>query len=832
MRRRRMSHLSTCYYMGILAIADTSVLLLGLSLMWLYLVNRQWSLLLQSTSGCKFLSLLFYTVADVSVWLVCMMSADRCIAVIRPLHANSICTVRRARISVLILVICITLINIQFLFTHHLSIENECTYHKRYEFFSRQIWPWIDAAVYSALPFILLLTMNLIIVHGLFQARRSTSNLQIYQSQITRHKNRLLTSMSKKLTTMLLAVTFFFLLSSFPMVCLQIYTNLYKNHEYQQFADFYLKPLCETLQYSNHCINFFLYAITGKAFRHELKRLFRSIAVKMHLRKGTIQKPIDRRTTAINFNYIPGDTDFEQRLKEIRTSPMALQLLRSRQSVDSTVSNGIILPRHFQQQQQQQSVRKTMTDVEPHADAPFLGWLVAAFSIGQLIASPIIGYIANRTNENKLPLVISTALIVVANVLYAYIQSINNFVFSNKWWIMLARFIMGVGAANSTIMRSYASAATTLTERTNVMANLSAYQGVGFILGPLIQALLAFLSYPGPVHKRWLYFNIYTAPAFFSALTGGINLVMFLIIFKDARIVSSSKKSVSGTASDQTLSSTERNDQLMAILCCLYMFFVAYLTFTNYETIGSPLSIDMYAWSKEQSTRNNGYILGALGCMSVVVLIVTKLLARRFQDRALALLGMIISFLGYFIFLPWGTDYPSVQIASFTPTTVTVTSPTTTSSSSLLTTTADTDEKGCPLDYHWCYTVPRVQLWQYITASVVITIGFSICNVICYSIFSKKLGNRPQGTMMGIFTSAGSLARAFGPITVGFIYKQWGPRMLMIFMLLFVLSSIVSLIPNYKRLYIETEDEHDGTDEESNFNSSGHDRSNSNIGIA
>ncbi|CAF3327467.1 unnamed protein product [Rotaria sp. Silwood1] len=832
MRRRRMSHLSTCYYMGILAIADTSVLLLGLSVMWLYLVNRQWSLLLQSTYGCKFLSLLFYTVADVSVWLVCMMSADRCIAVTRPLHANSICTVRRARISVLILVICIILINIQFLFTHHLSIEKECTYHERYEFFSRQIWPWIDAAVYSALPFILLLTMNLIIVHSLFQARRSTSLLQIYQSQITRHKNKLLTSMSKKLTTMLLAVTFFFLLSSFPMVCLQIYTNIHKNNQYQHFAQFYLKPLCETLQYSNHCINFFLYAITGKAFRHELKRLFRSIAVKMHLAKKTIENPpIDRRTTAINLNYLPGDTDFEQRLKEIRTSPMALQLLHCQQSMNSTVTNGTIFSRHFQQKQQQ-NVRKTMPDVDLYADATFLGWLVASFSLGQLIASPIIGYIANRTNNNKLPLVISTALIVVANLLYAYIQSINNFVFSNKWWIMLARFIMGIGAANSTIMRSYASSATTVSERTNVMANLSAYQGVGFILGPLIQALFAFLSYPGPVHKPWLYLNIYTAPAFFSVLTGGINLVLFLITFKDVRIVSSTGRSVSGDNSNQKLSSTERHDQLMAIICCLYMFFVAYLTFTNYETIASPLSIDMYAWSKEQSTRNNGYILGALGCMSVVVLLVTKFLAKRFQDRALALLGLIISFLGYFIFLPWGTDYPSVQIASFTPTTVTATPSSTTLSSSLLTTTADSDEKGCPLDYQWCYTVPRVQLWQYITASVVITIGFSISNVICYSIFSKKLGDRPQGTMMGIFTSAGSLARAFGPITVGFLYKHWGPRILMIFMLTFVLSSILSSILNYKRLYIENEDEHDDSNEQFNTNSSGRDRSNSNNNIA
>lgn len=255
MRRRRMSHLSTCYYMGILAIADTSVLLLGLSVMWLYLVNRKWSLLLQSTYGCKLISLLFYTVSDVSVWLVCMMSADRCIAVTRPLHASSICTVRRARICVGILVLCILLINIQFLFTHHLSIENDCTCHERYEFFSRHIWPWIDAAVYSVLPFILLLTMNLIIVRSLFQARRSTSNLQIYQSQKTRQKNKLSTSMSRKLTTMLLSVTFFFLLSSFPMVCLQIYTNIHKNSQYNQwFTEVYLKPLCETLQYSNHCV--------------------------------------------------------------------------------------------------------------------------------------------------------------------------------------------------------------------------------------------------------------------------------------------------------------------------------------------------------------------------------------------------------------------------------------------------------------------------------------------------------------------------------------------------------------------------------------------------
>lgn len=254
MRRRRMSHLSTCYYMGILAIADTSVLLLGLSVMWLYFVNRKWSLLLQSNYACKVLSLVFYTVSDTSVWIVCMMSADRCIAVIRPLHASSICTVQRARTSVFILVVCILTINVHFLFTHYLSSANECTTHEHFDFFIRRVWPWIDAAVYSAVPFIFLLTINLIIVHGLFQARQSTSKLQIHQSQRQRNRNKLSSSMSRKLTTMLLAVTVFFLLTSFPMVCLQLYTNIHPQHN-SSFAQFYLKPLCETLQYSNHCVS-------------------------------------------------------------------------------------------------------------------------------------------------------------------------------------------------------------------------------------------------------------------------------------------------------------------------------------------------------------------------------------------------------------------------------------------------------------------------------------------------------------------------------------------------------------------------------------------------
>ncbi len=84
-----------------------------------------------------------------------------------------------------------------------------------------------------------------------------------------------------------------------------------------------------------------------------------------------------------------------------------------------------------------------------------------------------------------------------------------------------------------------------------------------------------------------------------------VNLLLFLLAFKDVRVAIPTRRSVSvinGSPANRgdyylntfyrenvlhlflATSATTRHDQSMAILCCLYMFFVAYLTFTNYET--------------------------------------------------------------------------------------------------------------------------------------------------------------------------------------------------------------------------------------------------------
>ncbi len=69
---------------------------------------------------------------------------------------------------------------------------------------------------------------------------------------------------------MLLVVSITFFVTSVPIVTLQTIER-----QYQQISNLVvLKGIFLALQYLNHSINFFLYAVTGKTFRKEFLALF------------------------------------------------------------------------------------------------------------------------------------------------------------------------------------------------------------------------------------------------------------------------------------------------------------------------------------------------------------------------------------------------------------------------------------------------------------------------------------------------------------------------------------------------------------------------------
>ncbi|XP_075807072.1 major facilitator superfamily domain-containing protein 8-like isoform X4 [Microtus pennsylvanicus] len=126
------------------------------------------------------------------------------------------------------------------------------------------------------------------------------------------------------------------------------------------------------------------------------------------------------------------------------------------------------------------SIWPYLQKIDQTADASFLGWVIASYSLGQMVASPLFGLWSNY-RPRKEPLIVSIFISVAANCLYAYVHVPAA---HNKYYMLIARGLVGFGAGNVAVVRSYIAGATSLQERTSAMANTSTCQALGFILGP------------------------------------------------------------------------------------------------------------------------------------------------------------------------------------------------------------------------------------------------------------------------------------------------------------------------------------------------------------
>ena len=120
-----------------------------------------------------------YTFSDYSVWLLVAVTAERYVIVMWPLRASVVCIRRRA------LTICagmfsfFLLINSHFAWTVELRTKTMdnftvtvCAEKEEYTTLVVKVWPWVDAAFYSIIPFALLTFLNVQIVFRIWSAKR------------------------------------------------------------------------------------------------------------------------------------------------------------------------------------------------------------------------------------------------------------------------------------------------------------------------------------------------------------------------------------------------------------------------------------------------------------------------------------------------------------------------------------------------------------------------------------------------------------------------------------------------------------------------------------
>ncbi|XP_061565579.1 major facilitator superfamily domain-containing protein 8 [Cololabis saira] len=434
--------------------------------------------------------------------------------------------------------------------------------------------------------------------------------------------------------------------------------------------------------------------------------------------------------------------------------------------------------------------------IDGSADASFLGWMVAAYSLGQMVASPFFGWWSNHRSRWE-PLVCSIFINLSANIYYAYAYLPKT---NNKYHLLMSRVFVGFGAGNVAVVRSYVAGATSLKERTSAMANMSACQALGFILGPALQACLSFIGEEGvTLNFIDLQLNMYTTPALLATAFGLVNILLVLFVLKEHRVDEKGKSlpSINYDSEDRVdvLEESEESIDHMAVVTSNVLFFTVMFIFAVFETISTPLSMDMFAWTRKEAVLYNGIIMCCIGCESIIVFVVVKAASQRFGDRPVLLTGFCTIFCGFIILLPWGNQYPKIQWAD-----IKNNSGVNLILKDSVSANGTVEPTGCPYEQTWCQYTPAIHLSQYMVSDVLIGVGYPACNVMSYTLYSKIIGPKPQGVYMGWLTASGSGARTLGPVFVSHVYTILGPRWAVSLICGMVVGAIVLLSAMYQRL--------------------------------
>uniref|UniRef100_A0A914LCQ6 Major facilitator superfamily (MFS) profile domain-containing protein n=3 Tax=Meloidogyne TaxID=189290 RepID=A0A914LCQ6_MELIC len=440
------------------------------------------------------------------------------------------------------------------------------------------------------------------------------------------------------------------------------------------------------------------------------------------------------------------------------------------------------------------------------------GWIIAIYSVGQIISAPLFGYWSNKIQQVRLPLFVGLALMFMGNLCYLSLELTT---IPKLYILLFGRFMTGMGSGNVCLLRTYASTASTSKDRLRAIAFVTCGQALGATSGPAFQLLFTSFTYPGTTLLGHLRFNLFTGPAFLACTMNLFGTIILLFIFKEVyaglhheeynKIVrvenGESNRSETATTKGSVNSLTSSLPSklppydLIACFVCYLSRFTQMFVQTNLETIGSPFSMTMFGMTEQKSVEVISIAQALVGSITFA----TYIFYIYFKSSNMELnfrLSCILSILGlgafHIVTFPWPFLSNPLQVytekerlaykVEHLP--------------------ADLEPVGCNTDkFDWCYNIGQVNVWIYFISYVVfIGFAFPILNIAMNTLFSHIIGPRRQGTQQGFFQISGSIARMIGPIGMSTLYTMYGPRMAWTMELLIIGITTLLWIIFYKRM--------------------------------
>lgn len=123
------------------------------------------------------------------------------------------------------------------------------------------------------------------------------------------------------------------------------------------------------------------------------------------------------------------------------------------------------------------------------ATAETIGWLIASFSIAQLLAAPLWGRVSDRYGRRP-ALLIGLSASAVAYLVFGLASSV--------WLLFLSRLVQGAGGGTTGVAQAYVADTVEPADRARALGWLSAATSAGVMVGPAIGSFAAHFGQAAP----------------------------------------------------------------------------------------------------------------------------------------------------------------------------------------------------------------------------------------------------------------------------------------------------------------------------------------------
>ena len=346
----------------------------------------------------------------------------------------------------------------------------------------------------------------------------------------------------------------------------------------------------------------------------------------------------------------------------------------------------------------------------------FGGILGSLFAVLQFFCAPMWGRLSDRIGRKRV-LLVTVGLTSLGYLLW---------VFAGQFWmLLLSRVMGGIASGNLSVATAAIADVTPRQKRARGMAIVGIAFGLGFILGPAIGGFSALINLTkDSTVLASLGINPFSVPAIASFALALLNWALVAFAFRET-LTPEKRATESKRPSIFELGKVE--NFAIRRTCLAYFWYM--ISFSGMEFTMTFLAVERFSYSPDQIA----WLFVLIGGTLIFVQgIIVRRLAAPVGEKNLAMSGIVVGSIAFIILSQAGIGSTSETIYEFS-------------------------------------NAPLFNLGLILMSAGVALI--SPCLTAMTSLFS---GESQQGFHLGIFRSAGSLARAMGPLLAGIVYFRYG----------------------------------------------------------